>query len=87
MKAQLLFIYLIDYVPFNRFYKEVSTIISDVNECNDGSHECSPNATCTNEMGNYTCDCKDGFSGNGFSCQGRTGLLIYNHLSAIQWDS
>ena len=49
----------------------MSTIISDVNECNDGNHNCSANATCTNEMGSYTCDCKDGFSGDGYSCIGR----------------
>ena len=87
VKVELDWLFTIIQVPFNRLHKEISTIISDVNECNVGSHECSPNATCTNEMGNYTCDCKNGFNGNGFSCQGRTGLIIYNHLSTIQWAS
>ena len=55
----------------NEMNKEKSTITSDVNECNDGSHTCSPNATCSNEIGSYVCDCKDGFSGNGSVCEGR----------------
>ena len=58
-------------MPFNGIRKETSTIISDVNECNDGNHNCSANATCINEMGSYTCDCKDGFSGDGYVCIGR----------------
>ena len=48
--------------------------ISDVDECNEESHRCSSDAICTNEIGNYTCDCRDGFSGDGFSCIGRFQL-------------
>ena len=66
---------LINYSCFachsNDIHKEESTIISDVNECNDGSHTCSPHATCSNQIGSFSCDCKDGFDGNGTYCEGR----------------
>ena len=35
-------------------------------------------------MGNYTCECKDGFNGDGFSCEGIAGLINYNCLTSIQ---
>ena len=35
-----------------------------INEC-----DCHPNATCNpNTDGNYTCQCDDGYEGNGFDC-------------------
>ena len=54
-------------------------IISDVNECNEGSHTCSPHAICRNEIGSYRCDCKDGFKGDGHVCSGR--YTVYSSLS------
>eukprot|EP00795_Rhopilema_esculentum_P002768 gene2768-991_t len=40
----------------------------DVDECSNGLHQCSLNATCTNSIGSYNCQCKLGFSGNGLHC-------------------
>jgi hypothetical protein len=40
----------------------------DVDECRDGSAHCHADADCINFPGNYTCHCKDGFAGNGYSC-------------------
>ena len=34
--------------------------------------ECHENATCTDANGNYTCDCKTGFTGDGFNCTGNS---------------
>ena len=45
--------------------------ISDIDECDNGSHLCSENATCINNHGSYTCNCTEGFTGDGFSCTGR----------------
>ncbi|XP_027054846.1 uncharacterized protein LOC113681912 [Pocillopora damicornis] len=42
---------------------------TDVNECVLGNAECSKDATCKNTFGSYECKCKDGFTGNGFSCK------------------
>ena len=42
----------------------------DINECADGSNDCSANATCTNTLGDYTCACDQGYSGDGTTCVG-----------------
>ena len=39
-------------------------------EC--GSYDgCHSDATCNNTDGSYTCECKEGFTGDGFTCDGR----------------
>jgi hypothetical protein len=40
----------------------------DIDECSRGSHRCNDNASCFNNSGAYVCECNDGYSGNGFSC-------------------
>ena len=39
--------------------------VLDIDECNDGTHECNMNADCHNIIGSYKCTCKDGLRGNG----------------------
>ena len=34
----------------------------------DMSHKCHTNATCTNTVGSYNCQCNTNFTGNGFCC-------------------
>ena len=41
---------------------------SDVNECEDGIHNCHVNATCENNIGNFSCNCNNGFEGDGITC-------------------
>ena len=41
----------------------------DIINC-DVDDDCHENATCTDANGNYTCDCKTGFTGDGFNCTG-----------------
>ena len=43
---------------------------SDIDECSADSSPCDENANCTNSDGSYTCNCKQGFSGNGTVCEG-----------------
>merc|ERR1712139_243524 len=33
-----------------------------------GTDECDRNAICTNTVGSYSCECEDGFSGDGTTC-------------------
>jgi len=40
----------------------------DVDECVDGTHDCDMNAKCNNEVGTFTCICKEGFFGDGRVC-------------------
>lgn len=39
----------------------------DINECIQSP--CHPNAICTNTYGNFTCECKRNYIGNGFFCK------------------
>lgn len=57
-------------LTFSQALSKSNEFCLDVNECQDGSNECHLNATCYNSVGNYSCECDIGFSGNGFHCQG-----------------
>ena len=51
------------------FYSPIgSGQCSDINECADDTHTCDGNATCTNNIGNFTCACNYGFNGDGYDC-------------------
>ena len=40
----------------------------DNDECNDGSDSCHANAQCSNQDGGYSCQCGNGFTGDGIDC-------------------
>lgn len=40
----------------------------DIDECAEGTHQCSPFANCMNTIGDYECVCKEGYTGNGLQC-------------------
>ena len=46
----------------------VFILFPDTNECE--LELCDPNATCTDTLGSYTCECNEGFYGDGVSCTG-----------------
>ena len=41
----------------------------DIDEC-DVSPPCDDNASCTNTEGSFECECKIGFTGDGWNCSG-----------------
>ena len=41
-----------------------------IDECSAGSYVCDINANCTNTDDSYICACKEGYTGDGHSCQG-----------------
>ena len=48
----------------------------DVNECNNVPSVCHQNATCTNSEGSYSCQCGNGYSGDGkINCTGKLPFL------------
>ena len=47
-----------------------SFLFSDINECSDGNHVCDVNSNCNNTDGSHICTCKEGYTGDGQSCQG-----------------
>ena len=46
----------------------VLLVIADINDCHNVS--CGENATCIDEVGNYSCECDSGFTGDGYNCTG-----------------
>ena len=42
----------------------------DFDECYNNSANCDVNAVCTNTWLSYACTCKQGFIGNGTTCEG-----------------
>ena len=51
-------------------------ICTDVDECLLNRGNCSSNGMCQNAVGSHTCTCFNGYTGNGFICQGNA--LAYN---------
>jgi len=47
-----------------------------VDECELETHNCSAQATCENKEGGFACNCNSGYSGNGYTCQGKSQLLL-----------
>ena len=48
----------------------------DINECsNVEENNCHENAICTNTNGSFTCQCQNGYTGNGTTCTGK----LLNH--------
>ena len=45
-------------------------MVSDINECKEGNHNCGSNAVCNNTNGSYNCTCKPGYEGSGYNCTG-----------------
>ncbi|XP_072018653.1 uncharacterized protein [Amphiura filiformis] len=44
-------------------------IFQDIDECQQLPRVCDTNADCTNTVGSYMCQCKDGFFGDGTTCE------------------
>ena len=43
----------------------------DIDECVVSmDNDCDTDANCTNTPGNYSCTCKEGYTGDGMTCDG-----------------
>lgn len=49
----------------------------DYDECEEGVDNCDENSGCTNTPGGYMCQCDIGYSGDGFTCEGRYILVSF----------
>lgn len=50
---------------------------TDIDECSDDTHECHKDADCMNVIGNYSCTCKTGYTGDGFMCEGKINKQLF----------
>ena len=46
----------------------------DIDECH--ANPCHDNATCADNEGSYTCECNEGYSGDGWNCTGQLLLIV-----------
>ncbi len=69
---------MLNYVIICRVPKYILfySICLDIDECILNTHSCHSNATCSNTVGNFTCVCNAGWSGDGYSCSGERGGLV-----------
>ena len=60
--------------------KSVICIPIDINECSEGSSNCTIDSICVNTEGSYDCVCSEGYSGDGRQdgdgCQGNIFISI-----------
>ena len=56
----------------------ISFVLIDIDECLNRSHACDVNANCTNTDGSYNCTCKEGYTGDGQSCQGILDQTVHH---------
>ena len=54
---------------------KTETSLSDISECEVDLDNCDQQATCTNNLGSYSCACNAGWTGDGFSCQGKNNMF------------
>ena len=40
----------------------------DIDECEEVTHDCGSDATCTNTAGGFNCTCNSGYEGDGIDC-------------------
>ena len=59
-------------------------LFPDIDECS-GSNNCSDNATCIDSAGSYNCSCDTGYTGDGFTCDGR--FTNDEHISISRYES
>ena len=48
---------------------------TDTDECQMEMDDCDMNAVCTNTPGSFTCTCKDGYEGDGTTCNSENSKL------------
>ena len=59
-----IYLFLCSFVcTFNKFH-------SDIDECVTRTHDCIKEASCSNNIGSFSCSCNLGYFGNGTTCEG-----------------
>ena len=62
--------------------------LADINECFEGTSNCSADAVCNNTKGSYNCTCKRGYYGDGNICRlGNISSALFFKLVFVQFLS
>ena len=62
--------------------------LADINECIEGTSNCSADAVCNNTEGSYNCTCKQGYYGDGNICRlGNISSALFSKLVFVQFSS
>lgn len=56
----------------------------DVDECRDGTDDCSERTACVNEPGGFSCQCLPGFEGDGQVCLGLNGRPCQDDAQCVE---
>ena len=60
------------YIYYLMHKSVINLLVSlDIDECQNGAHNCDVNAQCDNLIGSFYCTCRRGYSGNGVVCSGK----------------
>ena len=71
MMATLAMEHTVKVVVSQSFYERLNEgpcFCQDVDECTMGTFSCHSNASCTNTIGSYDCECRSGFIEDGATC-------------------
>ena len=60
----------------------IAFILGDINECQNGQHDCDAHATCSNTIGSYSCTCDFGYASDGIQCSAPAVLVLSTHISS-----
>ena len=55
----------------------ICLVLSEIDECATGVHNCDGNALCTNTPGSFQCTCIINYSGDGVTCSGKSQHITY----------
>ena len=84
---------LIKILYFKSFFSILNVIfLKDVDECIEQLDNCNHKATCLNNHGSFSCQCMEGYYGDGFDCHGSFDMLnlfyCWNkHMTVITYYS
>ena len=59
---------------------------SDIDECSTGNDNCDVNADCINDQGSFSCQCREGYQGNGITCEGKKLYLCQVYHKCMSYD-
>ena len=51
----------------------------------DDMDDCHQNASCSNNIGSFSCSCQSGYTGNGIDCQGLFKVVKRNGAGVYTW--